>query len=550
MKLRIKKVILITALVVPTLQINQLVAKSCSTTCSTTCGCTCVSQPCTDIPCNQDLIFGKTFYAARSQGDNSARKMMGVENKIHINRDNCYYNVSSITLEYQSGFKDRGDIGKWFSVNGNSFMTYGMIESSADNNLFNINALQFGVTGSGTITFCPKFSDVILDTNIYLGLDSIFCGLWARFDIPLVHNSRFLHVVEDVTGVSSETYPINLYGSGAVDAEFANDSQPMMQALKGDMVFGTGIGEVPELHYAKICGKRVDTNLAGLRIDLGYDWFIKEHSHLATSLDIVAPAGSTTSATYLFDAMVSDSKRTQIGATVNARYDLYCNCDCQNLFSFYLDATVTSLLKKRLQRTIGLNITDVAAQNTWSQYLILKTFNNANQLTGLERAANILSPDLKIGAGVIADLAFMFEWDYKDYFSAGLGYEFWIRTTEKISESCLNINGLYAMKGVQSAVNSASTLIDNNATINSVSASGTVFAADLALPENAASEIYDYSRALHPKAYSNKIFGFLEYNWCSCNFKPFALLGGEIEFGKSNRALTTWGVLGKCGVSF
>jgi len=46
------------------------------------------------------------------------------------------------------------------------------------------------------------------------------------------------------------------------------------------------------------------------------------------------------------------------------------------------------------------------------------------------------------------------------------------------------------------------------------------------------------------------VFGFFGYNWKDCEWAPFALLEGEVEFGHENRAADQWGVMFKGGISF
>lgn len=531
---------------------------SCSTTnCASDCNdCTelCKGTCITNL-CNKNEIYGKTFYAVRSQGDNSARKMMGTEDKIHVFGNTDWYGVGFVAVEYQRMFNNK-HIGTWFTSNGQATMSYGIIDTTAENSQFDLNSLQFGVTSSGTIAFCPQSSDIIADLNIYVGLDNLFCGLWTRLDIPIAHSSRQLNIVEVNDSTASSVYPDNVYGSGFVAVPSALlVEKPMTAALNGgtDSAFGSGLGAVPALNYGKVGCKRTATNVAGIRFDIGFDWFRRERWHLASSYDFVFPVGSTPSAEYLFDAMVSDSKRAQIGSTFNFWYRLWDNCDATHTINFYADATINTMLGKYVQRLIGLNPRGATAQDaTWSQYLVLKKFNSAFELTGLERAANILATRVKVEAFIDFDIALMAQWNHKCAF-AGLGYELWLRSKEEATHSCLVIPAdTYAIKGVTTATTAAaagSLLVAPNATINTIGTPVTV-SAQSTLPSNVAGSYYDYSRALHPLAVSNKVFGFVGYNWTNCACQPFVLVGGEAEFGNHNKALSQWGVLAKGGASF
>lgn len=527
------------------------------------CDCADINVSCCTNLCDGENIYGKTFYAARSQGDNSARKMMGTESMIHRFGSECFYGVGFIAVEYQAAFRNLNEIGKWFGTTGNAHMTYGVVDGTATAQTdFDINALNFGVTGSGTIAFCPKSSDIIADLNMYFGLDELFCGLWARLDIPVANSRRTMNVIEVVSGPSASTYPVDLFG--ATDAAvFANDTAPMTAALTN----GTAVVDLPALKYGKIGGKRTATNVAGLRVDLGYDIFRRERWHLAASLDFVAPLGSSTSAEYLFDAMVGDSKRAQIGGTVNFAYELWNNCDATHNIAFYSDLTVTAMLKKNVNRLIGVNIpvaagslalsaTETAQASVWSQYLPVKVYNAAGLVTGLDRVANLVGGKcFQVGTVADVDFAFMFEWKCHCWF-AGAGYELWLRSAESATQSCITLAAdTYVLKGVSTWDGTVNTVAGANeiaqpfSTIAQNGANVAITAANIAA--NALSDAnLDYCRALHPQALSNKLFGYVGYGWTECDWQPFALIGGEVEFGNDNRALSQWGVLGKFGISF
>ena len=56
--------------------------------------------------------------------------------------------------------------------------------------------------------------------------------------------------------------------------------------------------------------------------------------------------------------------------------------------------------------------------------------------------------------------------------------------------------------------------------------------------------------ALNPTAWSNKVFGSFGYQWADCDWQPSLFLFGEAEFGKTNVAVSQWGVGLKGGIAF
>ncbi len=521
------------------------------------CGCTAVCIDCCPMLQNKDNVYGKTYFAGRGQHWNEARKMMGVEDKIHLFGKEGFYGVASIAVEYQQIFNNRTDnnapkdIGRWFSMNGGAEMTYGndfVALNQEGNGNFDINALNFGVTSSGSIFFCPKKSDIIVDLDLFLGLDECFCGFWTRFYLPIVNTRWDLNIQDNKTGDGSQTYPLDYVGredageaTSLCDVVFDN----MKTAFKGEK----GFCDAPKLKKGKICGRRTDTAVAALRVDLGYDFFRRERWHFAASFDFTAPLGTRPCAEFLFDAVVGESRRWEVGGSLNAAYRLWDNCDATQNLTLYFDSTINTLLARRQERLVGLFIDGEASP--WSQYLLLKKFNGSGTAVGLERAANILAGDLQISAPVVGDLALMLQWTCNCFF-AGLGYEFWGRSEERIKGRCFGIaDKTYGIKG--------STEWTGNDGESNFTASKTTISTDAAVDLDAtdnpttvflSNDDLDLCVALHPGTYSNKVFGYLGYNWTDCDWQPYVLLGAEVEFGRQNRAFSQWGVIGKGGIAF
>src|SRR3990167_9014824 len=286
-----------------------------STCCGTTsvscggtgdCACTALCTQCCAPLTNGCNVYGKSFYFGRSQGSNLARQMMGVEEKIHRFGNECFYGVGTIAVEYQQTFSNSSgtnnsnsrNLGLWFSPVGNTTIRYGVnttavadpvANPSAD---FDINALNWGYTGSGTIQFCPRKSDIIFDLNLYLGLDELFCGMWLRFDVPVARTKFNIGLIDKPSGTASSVLPSNLYGATTtpVYTTFAS-------ALLGD----EKVGDLPALKYAKICGAKEDTSLANLRLTLGYDWFRRECWHFASAWLFVLTIGTRPTGEYVFE---------------------------------------------------------------------------------------------------------------------------------------------------------------------------------------------------------------------------------------------------------
>jgi len=133
---------------------------------------------------------------------------------------------------------------------------------------------------------------------------------------------------------------------------------------------------------------------------------------------------------------------------------------------------------------------------------------------------------------------------------AGAGWNFWIRSEEKLacetecSKKCCPFSGndLFAIKG--------NTLADNSET-QSNSTIGTCSSTEFT-PQFLTDNDIDTSIALNPRAFSNKFFAYVGKNWLDwkCGWTPFVFFEGEVEIGNGNTAVDQWSFMLKGGVDF
>lgn len=478
---------------------------------------------CNDSVCGND-VYGKTYFAARPADSNLARRMIGTEDKIHLFGKECFYGIASVAFEYTQTFGAK-DMGKYFFFNGKNTMTYG----NQCDGTFDIYGINFGTTASGTVCIAPRIRNFVADFDFWVGLNEFICGLWARLGIPINWTSWDLRL-NDTAFAGATNFAAGTVATDAVSVPFNS----LAAAWKGTPSFG----DAPALKCGRICGKQTDTQVAGVHFDLGYDLILKECGNLGVALSVVFPTGTRPCATYLFDAVAGTGKNWQLGANIHGAYQFWADCDGNNAFSIFVDATLTHLFKAKQNRLLGLNVNGQASPG--SSWLLLKKFDSDGAYSSLERAANILCCDVKVGANLMVDAALLLQYDWCN-FSFGLGYEFWLRTKEKLSQRCCTIAAdTYAIKGT--------TEVDNTDT-QSKSTIGLCADTDTTTTFIADADV-NVCPALHPRALTNKVFGFIGYSWRDCEWQPYVALGGEVEWGNGNKAFDQWGIIGKLGIAF
>lgn len=529
--------------------------------CATSC---CSNRPtsgekCSDLTNSNCLVYGKTFYSARPQDSNSARKLVGSESKIHLCCPDKLNGIADITLSYQQSFNP-SDLATWFSFNGSTSMTYGNLGDGT----FDINALNFGVTASGTISFNPKIQNFLANIDLFFGLDEYFCGLWTRVQVPIVYTRWDMRVCDKVMGIGTTLYDDNTVNTFPDVVTF----KCLKSAWASEKSVGNttstvacGFGGIPSLTSGKLNGRLTDTTVAGIHFDVGRDIKCKK-GHLGGFFHLVIPVGTTPSSYYLFSAVAGANKSWQVGFGLDAAYELWSD-NCERNLSFYLDATISHLFDSQQKRILGLKNKTTGKTNPGSAWLVLKKYSGIrtlDHLTPMVRAESILNCDVKIGASIMSDVTMMLQFDSCNW-SLGAGWNFWLRTREKMKERCCTIpNSKY---GISNLAHGETTFASQGtfATASLSTISETLGIESTTAPSNDGEGTNDYPiflrdsdvdicTALHPKAFSNKVFGFVGYTWNDRDWKPFLSVYGGAEKGNKNKAVDMWEVGVKGGIQF
>jgi hypothetical protein len=570
------------------------VTRACSTDCSTVCDFSCND---TTYRCcyDNDIYYNKTHFTLRPQGTNAARHLMGLAGKTNVFGKEDFYSIASVALEYQQTFNRHNDckssLGVWFSPNcSNCFvfgpdqnqptqaLNQGLIAATGINETLkkcvDIRSLDFAMSSSHKSRLCiaPKIRSMIADFDFWFGLDACISGLWARLDVPVVWTQWNIETYETELNAGGAYYGCGSlvqcpYTCQGPQAQGTPSAPQIVYKKERDAWCGEkAVGQIPPLDYGKVCcGKSDAFSLSGVRFDFGYDFWRGERGHLGIGAVSVAGVGTKSKAESLFQPVVGAEQAWQIGGTLNASYD-FCNRDDRS-FTLLIDVTATHLFKHHTQRLFGLK-----ANGPWSQYVLLKKFKTDDTtgaiiFDGFERAANILTGNVKIKNDIMVDAAFAFNYRRCDV-AFTLGGEIWYRSRDKIADGCGFgiVENRYAVKGITEC----DTLTASLSTIGTSKGVGLNNTAQN-LPNGVPLDVNDgYTNAqqttpniitlknsdidvcpgLCPDALTGKVFGSMEYTWQDCEWQPFVVVGAEAEFGRGNSAADQIGLIVKGGLSY
>jgi hypothetical protein len=483
------------------------------------------------------------FIQWRSQGRNNARKLEGTTSyAIDLADYDNTYGTFFATVEYDQNFRGYQITDALFgpalvnfnTVTGTSTTTTTTTTNNNCNNSCNsdqtivISGLASVVAPAtrvatdlmaenfllprdfrSTITFSPRVQNVMLDLDLFVGLDRWVSGLYFRLYGPIAWNRVSLRPDENVINkgtasvvtAGAVTAVNGGYQQGFFDPSAAVPTQALFtQALSyfGGCTFpddyalnpasvtlipnATAVTVQP-LKFAKFsecnlpttpttttnncndsCSsfRHHKTGFAELRGEFGYN-YIQDNYRLMINLQAAAPTGTKIKAEYLLPAYVGNGHHWELGVGLGGAWKMWCNEDAERSFNFIVEADITHLFNAKQERTFDLLCKPLSRYMLAEQLvtppvtdsLIPPTPTFSVVSGAYAPVANITTRDVKVSIGVQGDLVAMFNYTCRG-FSWDLGYNFWAMSSSKIKlsddcdDSCGIINPFptnWALKG-------------------------------------------------------------------------------------------------------
>ncbi len=356
-----------------------------------------------------------------------------------------------------------------------------------------------------------------------------------------------------------------------------------------DMVFN-------KLNFARMCPcEQKETALADVNAMLGWDFWCCDDYHFGVNVRASAPAGNRPEARYLFEPIVGNGKHWAVGAGLSGHWTFWKECNECNYWGFYIDANFTHLFKARQCRTFDLRCKPLSRYMLAGYYsrpvenLAAEANDGPTPIKQFKDVyapvANLTTFPVDVSVDLQSDVALKFQ-HVRGNWGFDVGYNFWSRSCENIEFACgcqcpfeenaWALKGDAFMYGLElgestvialSATQSKATICkgtnnrpDGDIT-NSISWVGNpgidyrqeayARGGNALIDFNPSHSIVSATRtslqpqfisycdidcdAARTRAFSNKIFGSVDYTWrdrdgCEC-WVPWLGLGFEVEIG-------------------
>ncbi len=417
---------------------------------------------------------------ARSQGRDATRKLVGVADKLHLYDEGRYINASAMP-EYEYSFRSDRLAECLFGddlVGCDSILVQGSEVSGRDTFAWLADYFYLPPDYNGKFSIKPRIENVLVDLDLYVGLDEWMEGLYFRLYAPITWTRWDLNFCE-----SCDVETTGSFRAGYFDHAVMLNNQLLEtfgDYASGKSPFNTsgttqqpGIGVAFQgLKFAKMerCS-RDRTGLADLRAELGDNFLQKDDYSLGLNFQIAAPTGTRRHAEFAFDPTIGNGNHWEVGGGIIGHYTLWRSETEDYSVSAYLDANFTHMVSAKEQRTfdlkgksnsrymlaekLGRPVTFLGAAATTAATSVVTPNSQFQRM--FAPVANLTTVNVNVHTGIQADIVAMLQASYNSW-ALDLGYNFWGRSNETISlparpsdECCVNLctgdPNVWALKG-------------------------------------------------------------------------------------------------------
>ena len=316
---------------------------------------------------------------------------------------------------------------------------------------------------NGTIVFKPRISTFFIDFNLHIGLDHWKEGLWFRIWAPFAHTRWDLNFSENCSSASGSYDAGYFADSGVSNSNLLSQARDFFQNGKTPTIVNTfedpnvpvTFEPLESCRWGQCCG---DTSIArdgiaDIRFALGWNFINKKSYDLGIGIMFAGPTGSRPSGCNLFEPIVGNGHHWEAGGLLSSRVNIWCNPDEERHLDMHLNANITHLFETKQRRCFDLcdrpfsrymlaeKLTTPVSPNLWGNSQPGNQNDSTQPSAEFKNAyapvANLTCADVNVSVNVQADLVAMLNFKH-EAFSCDLGYNFWVRSCEKIAfdEKC------------------------------------------------------------------------------------------------------------------
>lgn len=394
---------------------------------------------CCDCSCSSVFVL-------RSVGDDLRRQAIyrNFRPDAQVSEDCCFGN-GVFGIDYRFQRSRHGDNIARSLFGSNVLLFQG--SNVADRNPLALMADNFGLASDTNqqIGFCPRFTNNIIDFELYFELNNLCNGLFVQLNAP-VCRTKFRINAFDGSGMTLATNSCNNNCNNGCNNDCNDCGQSLLPPASttsfcpgyvGPVLTVVSTGEVlnplPPLtsfeaalvSFGLGCN-RTETKLASFNMILGYNAWVCDDYNVGIFLRAAAPTGTNYTCCDLraeFAPEVGDN-HWKLGGGLTGRYDLY-NCDDDHFVTIYAEGYAEHMFDHCQSRTF-----DFRDKGCLSRYMLLKEFVGTTPTGSILPGLAFTTRSIKTSVSVQGEGQIEIGYRNNCGFSAGLGWNIYGKSGE------------------------------------------------------------------------------------------------------------------------
>ena len=398
----------------------------------------------------------RSIYVMRSAGANSARELIGWQDRINnyaLDYEGELWGSSTFAIEYQKTFNPHAIAEQLF---GSSVLNF-KGSQVASRTSKDIIADYFGLptTYEGAVSFSPTIKTWTGEYQVYFGLDRWLCGLYARFNAPLVWTNWNIGACTKDSSLVEPLFDPGYMGIASKDP--ITSPIASLGSLREALIGYVGFGDKQDArHFGNVdFGGKTLVRIADIDMILGWNFLASDNYHLGFNTYFVLPLGNKPCPETLFSPVVGNGKHYELGAGISGHLTMWQSCSGSSL-GVYIEGNCTHLFRNIQTRSF-----DFCQNGLLSRYMLLKQLGipkngpvpaDANAyshmlLDGIDWSTRCASVSIPCKVDFTVKLAANAAW-----FGLDLGYNIYGQTQEKVkilpNYPTINNSSRFGMKGL------------------------------------------------------------------------------------------------------
>ncbi len=389
-----------------------------------------------------------TIIIPHSVSVNAAKELAGWENQVNIYSPDGYYGTFAINPEITFSFRPERIaqclFGDAIVECKNTFTVSGSRTPDRTHRDWLADYFGLATDFESNVHIEPRMMNVLVDLDLFVGLDKWLSGLYLRVHAPLTYSRWNLNICETLVTTGSNAYDEGYFnGTGIPRVQLVNSFTSFITGA--DAPKATGLTFNPLSHAKMSRESQRLVMLSDIHIALGWNALHTPRYHVGANIRMAIPTGNRPQGEFLFEPLIGNGHHWELGGGISAHVTLWENEVTEEKAGIYFDGNITHMFSSHQCRSFDLCNTSFNSRYMLAERMTtditqklrgivdgIQTVPTAQFAQEVTTVANLTTLPVDVSANVQADLAVMVSYTHAKN-SWGLGYGYWGRSCETIT---------------------------------------------------------------------------------------------------------------------